>query len=590
MILNVFSDDIRFKTLSFRPGLNVLLADRSSRSNDLQTRNRAGKTSLIEIVHFLTGADADPKSMFRHPTMMEHSFGMSLALAGTTLQIGRSGSNPSKVSVVELDPSSLSHNVARQSTDTDFLLSNTAWRTRLGKLMFDLDDSDRSDQEGRFSPTFRMLFAYFVRRQSSQAFASPFQQSSMQRLWDQQVAVSFLLGLDWTISQQWQGVRKKESEIKELRKAATDGALGSIIGTVAELRTRLAVFGERTRRLRVDINAFRVLPQYREYESEASSIARELGLLADGNSVDLRVIRELELSVDGESQPELIDIEGLYSSVGITLPDHVLRQYDEVVTFHRSVTHNRRLYLEGEIASARQRVSERQVKMGDLSRREAEIMLLLQSSGALEQFGELQSELARLDAEAESTRQKFEVAERIEGTRTQLDLERSQLLLRLQQDHREQEDSLEHAIVTFQEISGSLYEEAGALTVSESANGPKYEVQIHGSRSKGITNMQIYCFDMMLMRLCSEKEIGPRFLVHDSHLFDGVDERQIAKALEVGARTAQDYGFQYIVTLNSDDLPSPGMFTQLFDIDSHVLTTRLTDLEEEGGLFGFRFS
>ncbi|MDD2601124.1 MAG: DUF2326 domain-containing protein [Kiritimatiellae bacterium] len=40
--------------------------------------------------------------------------------------------------------------------------------------------------------------------------------------------------------------------------------------------------------------------------------------------------------------------------------------------------------------------------------------------------------------------------------------------------------------------------------------------------------------------------------VNDSHLFDAMAERQIANAIEVGARLSQQYGFQYICTLNSD--------------------------------------
>ena len=99
--------------------------------------------------------------------------------------------------------------------------------------------------------------------------------------------------------------------------------------------------------------------------------------------------------------------------------------------------------------------------------------------------------------------------------------------------------------------------------------------------------MQIFCFDMMLMRLCMKRKIGPGFLVHDSHLFDGVDGRQVAKALEVGARTAAELGFQYIVTMNSDDAFKETNAN--FDLQPYILPTRLTDATEDGGLFGIRF-
>src|SRR3546814_9567131 len=85
---------------------------------------------------------------------------------------------------------------------------------------------------------------------------------------------------------------------------------------------------------------------------------------------------------------------------------------------------------------------------------------------------------------------------------------------------------------------------------SDLAGGPQFEVHIDGQRSKGITNMQIFCFDLMLTEISIRNGRGPRFLIHDSHLFDGVDERQVAKALQLGAERAQADGFQYIVTMN----------------------------------------
>ena len=93
----------------------------------------------------------------------------------------------------------------------------------------------------------------------------------------------------------------------------------------------------------------------------------------------------------------------------------------------------------------------------------------------------------------------------------------------------------------------------------------------------------------MLTEICAKRKQFPGFLIHDSHLFDGVDERQVAKALQLGAERAEASGFQYIVTMNSDALPTDG-FKSGFDIDSYITDTQLTDATETGGLFGIRFS
>ena len=181
----------------------------------------------------------------------------------------------------------------------------------------------------------------------------------------------------------------------------------------------------------------------------------------------------------------------------------------------------------------------------------------------------------------------YAAAEQLEGTKTELEIERNRLLLRLRQDFREQKQSLDDAILAFEETSSQLYESAGSLRIVETDNGPLFQFNIQGSRSKGIKNMQIFCFDMMLMRLCMKRKIGPGFLIHDSHLFDGVDGRQVAKALEVGAKTAEEFGFQYIVTMNSDDAFKETV--KNFELAPYILPTRLTDATDDGGLFGIRF-
>ena len=99
--------------------------------------------------------------------------------------------------------------------------------------------------------------------------------------------------------------------------------------------------------------------------------------------------------------------------------------------------------------------------------------------------------------------------------------------------------------------------------------------------------MEIFCLDLTLYRITTERLGGPGFLIHDSHLFDGVDERQIAGALLLGQRAAGANG-QYIVTMNSDIFDRLPLPDEIKPADV-VLATRLSDETETGGLFGFRF-
>ncbi|MEV4465145.1 DUF2326 domain-containing protein [Micromonospora echinofusca] len=63
--------------------------------------------------------------------------------------------------------------------------------------------------------------------------------------------------------------------------------------------------------------------------------------------------------------------------------------------------------------------------------------------------------------------------------------------------------------------------------------------------------------------------------MHDSYLFDGVDDRQLAAALGLAAEVTVREGLQYIITLNSDDLDKARR--RGFDADPHLLPQRLTN-------------
>jgi uncharacterized protein YydD (DUF2326 family) len=574
MIHRIFSSLPSFKNLEFKSGLNVLIAQKEAGATDKQTRNGAGKTSLIEIIHFLTGADAGKDSLFRSEALANKAFGIEFDLGGEQIIVERSGMEKSKI---HFGSEGLGHGKSS--------LSNTDWANMLGEKMFGLNTLI-NDEKCR-APTFRMLFAYFVRRQLSVAFTTPEKHASMQQTVDYQVALLFLIGLDWKIASDWQKVRDREKTLVQLKKAVGAGAFGSIIGKAADLRTQLTVAESRLTDLQSQIASFRVLPKYEELEAEANQITQQLKKIANANTIDTAAIQDLEKAMQNETPPPFAELEAIYAEAGISLPGLALKRYDEVMQFHESVIRNRREYLSGELDSAKQRKAFREQEKLRLDRRRAEVMNVLKSHGALEQFAKLQGEVGRMEAETESLRLRFESAEQLEGTKNELEMERRQLLLRLTRDFSEQNTRLKEAIIAFEETSARLYESAGSMMVDKTLNGPAFQFPMQGSSSKGIKNMQIFCFDMMLMRLCAKRNIGPGFIVHDSHLFDGVDGRQVISALKVGAETAKELGFQYIVTMNEDDAYKEKI--EGFDIKEHILPIVLTDAKEDGGLFGFRF-
>jgi len=570
-----------FKPVKLKPGLNLIVAEKSKGATSRQTRNGSGKSSLVRIIDFLLGSSCDTDSIFRTESLSEHDFSMSFDLGGARTLATRSGQENSRI-VVDGEFAEWPSKPKLHNQSGEYRISNTNWRKVLGSLMFGLPDGIEA-----YGPGFRSMITYFVRRESSGAFQEAQKQSSDQQNWDVQTNLSYLLELDWKIPHALQKVRQTEKSLTVLKKEAKDGALGALIGNIGELRTRLAVAERETSRLKQELSEFQVLPEYHELEKEASTLAIYISDLSTRNTLDMERVSSLSSQLEDEQSPQESQIESVYREAGIVLPGLVTKRIEDVRKFHAAIIRNRRVHLQGEIDEAQTAIGRRDEEMQRVDSRRREIMNTLDSHGALDQFSKLQEELSRHQATVEELKKKVELARQLDSETTELTIERAQIRKRLTADLEEKSDRLNDSIIIFEEFSKQISDHEGSLVIEPKDNGPEFSVVVEGQESKGIRNMQIFCFDMMLAVLWTKRNAGPGFLIHDSHLFDGMDSRQVARAIEIGAQQAEQIGFQYIVCINSDQLGS-AEFSKTFDPSRYRNPVEITDASETGGIFGMR--
>lgn len=590
MIHRIFSNNALFKEVRLRPGVNVLVATKSEGATDRDTRNGAGKSSLVEIIHFVLGGECDKRSIFRDPELAHDFFGLEFDLGADRVIARRNGAHNAHVWVKGLSNLPAWVRVDEFRFDADWIeILVEEWTAILGQRWFGLPS--RAETE-RFSPTFRTLFPYFVRRVGG--FNSPSRIFERQPLWQEQVCVTFLLGLDWSVPQAMERIRAKQRFRKQLRNALKEEAIesgGATLPTSGDLRTWLTLAENRAAVVRRSLAEFRVVDEYHQLEEEADDVTRELERLADENTHDRAALSELEEALRLEAPPDAENLEAVYKEAGIVLPSLVTERFDDVQRFHASIIKNRRGYLEAESTAAADRIRNREGQQRDLEKRQSEIWQVLQTSGALESYTALQTEFARLQAKVESLREQYEKAAAFESTGREIIIEESQLEARLVLNHREQAEQIQAAIVTFEAVSHSLYRESGRLTVHDKLQGSPISIDIPRQRSEGVHNMQVFCFDLTLVQICRERAVGPGFLVHDSHLYDPVDARQAAHGLRVAEEFSVDKDghstYQYLTMLNSaklEQLEAEG----ILNVGKFVIPPRLSDAPD-GGLFGRPF-
>jgi uncharacterized protein YydD (DUF2326 family) len=265
-----------------------------------------------------------------------------------------------------------------------------------------------------------------------------------------------------------------------------------------------------------------------------------------------------------------------------------VRRYDEVQAFHDQVIANRRTHLAAEMSAARERVERRTEERDRLMARHEEILGLLTTGVSPIHYRRLEREMIDAETETRELERRLELAERIETARVDIKVQRIDAERALLQELIERRPIVDEAVETFMDVSSALYEKPATLDIRATANGPRFVIERPDLPSEGVTQMQIFTFDVTLATICARRGAWPGFLVHDSHIFDGVDGRQIGSALTVAHERMLGLEGQYIVTMNSDDLKKAEAESGT-TFSSHIVEPVLDDTEA-GGLFGFRFN
>lgn len=574
MIHKIWANDKRFKPVEFSAGLNVILAERTLESGQKDTRNGAGKTTLLNIVHFCLGADLHRLSLPKDE-LQDWDFYISLDLCGAQLTAMRSISN-AKIIEIRGDFSNLPIAPEEDSEGTIFY-KNDDWKNLLGKCLFKIQEKALA----KYAPSFRSLVSYFTRK-GVDAYTDPFKHFRNQKAYDMQINNAYLLGLNWLHASEAQEIRDKESATRALGSAIKAG----IAATQGELEAERVRIERELKRKSDAVKSFNVHPQYKELQEQANQLTGEIHDLTNKSLILERKLERYEETVSEEHVPDSGAVEKLFHEAGIHFADNIKRSLEEAKGFHKAIVQNRKLFLEAEISQLKNELSSNDESIKVACDKRADLLKLLKTHGALEEFSVLQEQVVEKKGELEVVKNKIADIRDMAQHKKDIKASKIELETKLQRDYEQCRTKWENAVSLFNENSEALYDEPGKLIINTTDNGYGFDVEINKSSSEGVGKMKIFCYDLMLVELMRQRD-GIDFLFHDSSIFDGVDSRQRALALMHAHRKGLEYNFQYICALNSDMIPSDD-FDEGFTLDKFVRLT-LKDQRPEDATLGFHF-
>ena len=583
MILRVEANQASFRPLETDGYFNVVLAERTEAGTDRDSTNGSGKTLLLEIVHFVFGADAQ-RSPVMDPHLAGWSFSVEFALGGQPYRATRSVDEPARIKVTG-DFADWPQPPRRDEETGTLTYSVQDWTDILGSRVYGLP---LAADTSKFRPTFRTIFSYAIRR-GVRAYGNPFSVVPQQPAWQKHVSNAYLLGLDWSIYQHTQQIEEREDSLKTASKATTSalqkGALGDFEG-IGDLEARRINLEREVRNVEGQLMTFKVDPQYHEHERRASDLTTKIHDLVAETVTDRETLAFYKRTLDEEQTAQPHDITRMYEEAGVQFPEQVVRQLSDAVAFHEQIVVNRRAFLAIEMERLEERIGTLEGEVEAVTNQRARELSFLREHGALEDLTQLQllhkervEELGRISGQIEQLRS-FE--ERL----TALRIEREQLKLEARRDFDHRRGAWQRVVELFGAFTDELYSTPGELIVDiDRDGGLKLDYEIERGASQGYQQMVVFCYDLAVSTALSERGLGPGLLWHDSSVFDGVDPRQKAAALRLAERQSKDAGFQYLICLNAGDVP----WDDLGDFNIRQFERlALTDVGD-GGLLGIRY-
>jgi uncharacterized protein YydD (DUF2326 family) len=562
------SDDRRFKRLRFHEGMNILLSDRTNVSTLQDSRNGAGKSSFVRIFRYLLGGDLDGK--LKAPKLKRHSFYCILQFpdSGEMLMVERSVSSTTQIRV------------------GNEVVSVKDWRQRIAKSLFALPETEKASR-----PTAPQLISQLAR---TNIFDVATKTHGVETDWESGARIGYFLGLSPEILSKAHEVAELEAQRKALNKITKSGVLSALNLKEPDLLAQLAQARYKYNQIKENLRRFRVDVQYNEHQAKADKLSARIRDLNDEALALEQRRRDIQLAIDEEVSSSSANdfaqrLSALYEEVGITLPKVVRKRFDEVEAFHASLVKNRKFFLESELHTINHRLITIKKDRDAMDASRASIMELLKESMALETFLSAEQELTWQGVTIADLEKKLEAVQSLANLQLHLKAKSAEAEVALRAEMSERKNLLNDALALFAQLGSEVYKDRQCfLRVEPTDKGVfKVEPKIDGDASTGISEVKTFLLDMVCAVMGIRLGRTPQILIHDSLLFDSMDNRQMASCLNVGSRLAREFGFQYIVTLNSDRLEAAEQ--EGFVRADYVIEPILTDRGETGGLFGFRF-
>ena len=542
------SSDPRFQTLEFHDGLNIIVGEKVFKEDKKKTSNGIGKSLSLICIDYMLGKGTQSKEVSKLKKILEeHKIKLTLLFEHNDKQY-----------TVERTYNKIwlnDYEYKKESEYLDFLNS-----------LVDVEFS------------FRDVFSRFFRTNKESYQSAIYQVTTSEKAYNNNRINAFLLGLDLEYLNKKKELKEKSDRLKSLIKDLSE--LQKEVDKEREFELL-----ERLKKIEKDLESFEIAEDFNDLKQEADLLTEKIRDLRNKIAYFKREVRHKERIIKVNKQVD-IDIEllkDIYAETKFFLPDETLAHIEAVKEFHNTLFSNRIKRATKDIKKLEKDISLLEKEVEKIDKNRAEILKYLENKGAMEEYHSLVEQKEQIVETLNEMKRK-------EGLLKEFKKEQADIKLEIDKFKRELIDLEEKLSIKikrlgqmFREISEEHYDDKPGyldIEIIDKFNTDKLykiEPEIKGDGSDGINEMKIFIYDMLIYKL-NPNLIG--LVGHDNRLFDMVDERQVAKALNYAHKNVK----QYICSISDTKFEGAKDISEI-NLEKFIIKK----LNEKHKLFGFDF-
>ena len=547
-LIQLTSSDIRFQTLNFNNGLNIVVGQKFNSSDKKETSNGIGKSLSLICIDFMLGKGSQSKTVKRLKDVLKKE----------AITLSLSFEHQKSYYEIRRDYKQIWVNDKEYMKESEYI-------NFLNSLI-------------TVDFRFRELFSRFFRTDKDSYSDAIYQVTTREKAYKNNLINAFLLQLNLEFLNKKKDLKEKSDRLKSLIKEL--GVLQKGIDKEREFE-----LSDRLTKIENDLESFEIAEDFNDLKEEADRLTEEMQKISNQMAILNRESRNKQrvIEVNKQSDIDIEKLKNMYAEASFFLGEDVLNHIDAVKEFHNTLFKNRkkRALKDIKINKKKLEVLERDIEI--LDKRRGQIFSYLENKGALAEYHALSKEKEFLYEQLSDMQSKAKLLKELKREQADIKLEIDKFKIEL----IDLEDSLKEHIRflgrTFRDISEEFYrDKPGFLDIEliehfKTDKLYKIEPEIKADGSDGINEMKIFIYDMLVYKL-NKNLIG--FVGHDNRLFDMVDERQIAQAFNFTHNNLD----QYICSISDTKFKEAKQHSDI-NLEKFVIM----NLSENKKLFGFDF-